>query len=215
MLGGCYLAVVLVQLVSSTSGFAQGASQSLSGVVVDAAGGVIPGASVVVLNKATGEKFELTSNEAGAFAVPGIAVGTYTVTVTLQSFKTAVINDVRIVTGTAANVRATMELGALSETVQVSSRAELVQTQSPSVASTLVVEQLNELPLVSRNALYARGVLPGVRRPAARAAPSSTACRTTPSTSRSTASAPATCCSRPTASSRWSPRAWTRSRKSP
>ena len=52
-------AVVLV-LVSSTSGFAQGASQSLSGVVVDAAGGVIPGATVVVLNKATGEKIELS-----------------------------------------------------------------------------------------------------------------------------------------------------------
>ena len=198
------LAVVLV-LVSSTSGFAEGASQSLSGVVVDAAGGVIPGASVVVLNKATGEKFELTSNEAGAFAVPGIAVGTYTVTVTLQSFKTAVINDVRIVTGTAANVRATMELGALSETVQVSSRAELVQSQSPSVASTLVAEQLNEVPLASRNALYALNMLPGVQYgPApARAPPASTACRTTPSTSPSTASRPATCCSRPTASSRW------------
>jgi Carboxypeptidase regulatory-like domain/TonB-dependent Receptor Plug Domain len=156
------LAVVLV-LVSSTSGFAQGASQSLSGVVVDAAGGVIPGASVVVLNNATGEKFDLTSNEAGAFAVPGIAVGTYTVTVTLQSFKTAVINDVRIVTGTAANVKATMELGALTETVQVSSRSELVQSQSPTVASTLVAEQLNEVPLASRNALYALNMLPGVQ----------------------------------------------------
>ena len=128
------LAVVLV-LVSSTSGFAQGASQSLSGVVVDAAGGVIPGASVVVVNNATGEKFDLTSNEAGVFAVPGIAVGTYTVTVTLQSFKTAVINDVRIVTGTAANVKATLEVGALSETVHVNSRAELVQSQSPSVTT--------------------------------------------------------------------------------
>ena len=156
------LAVVLV-LVSSTSGFAQGASQSLSGVVVDAAGGVIPGASVVVMNNATGEKFDLTSNEAGAFAVPGIAVGTYTVTVTLQSFKTAVINDVRIVTGTAANVRATLELGALTETVQVSSRSELVQSQSPTVASTLVAEQLNEVPLASRNALYALNMLPGVQ----------------------------------------------------
>jgi hypothetical protein len=156
------LAVVLV-LVSSATGFAQGASQSLSGVVVDAAGGVIPGASVVVRNNATGEKFDLTSNEAGVFAVPAIAVGTYTITVTLQSFKTAVINDVRIVTGTAANVKATLELGALSETVQVSSRAELVQSQTPTVASTLVAEQLNEVPLSSRNALYALNMLPGVQ----------------------------------------------------
>ena len=56
-----------------------------------------------------------------------------------------------------------MELGALSETVQVSSRAELVQSQSPSVASTLVAEQLNEVPLASRNALYALNMLPGVQ----------------------------------------------------
>ena len=156
------LAVVFL-LVSSAPGFPQGASQSLSGVVVDPAGGVIPGASVVVKNNATGETFELTSNEAGVFSVPAIAVGTYTITVTLQSFKTAVISDVRIVTGTAANIKATLELGALTETVQVSSRAELVQSQSPTVASTLVAQQLNEVPLSSRNALYALNMLPGVQ----------------------------------------------------
>jgi hypothetical protein len=156
------LAVVFL-LVSSAPGFPQGASQSLSGVVVDPAGGVIPGASVVVKNNATGETFELTSNEAGVFSVPAIAVGTYTITVTLQSFKTAVISDVRIVTGTAANIKATLELGALTETVQVSSRAELVQSQSPTVASTLVAQQLNEVPLASRNALYALNMLPGVQ----------------------------------------------------
>jgi hypothetical protein len=157
------LSAVVLVLVSAAAGFAQGSSQSLSGVVVDAAGGVIPGASVVVLNNATGEKFELTSNAAGVFSVPAIPVGTYTITVTLQSFKTAVIKDVRIVTGTAGSVKATMELGALSETVQVSSRAELVQSQTPSVASTLVAEQLNEVPLASRNALYALNMLPGVQ----------------------------------------------------
>ena len=96
------LAVVFL-LVSSAPGFPQGASQSLSGVVVDPAGGVIPGASVVVKNNATGETFELTSNEAGVFSVPAIAVGTYTITVTLQSFKTAVISDVRFESKIAVN----------------------------------------------------------------------------------------------------------------
>jgi hypothetical protein len=157
-----FLAVVFL-LVASAPGFPQGASQSLSGVVVDSAGGVIPGAAVRVRNDATGETFDLTSNGAGVFAVPAIAVGTYTITVTLQSFKTAVINDVRIVTGTPANIKATLELGALSETVQVSSRAELVHSQSPTVASTLVAQQLNEVPLSSRNALYALNMLPGVQ----------------------------------------------------
>jgi hypothetical protein len=156
------LAVVLV-LVSSAPGFPQGASQSLSGVVVDSAGGVIPGAAVVVRNNATGQKFELTSNDAGVFSVPGLGVGTYTITVTLQGFKTGVVNDVRIITGTAANVRSVLEIGALSESVQVSSRSELVQSQSPTVAATLVAQQLNEVPLASRNGLYALNMLPGVQ----------------------------------------------------
>ena len=155
-------AAVLV-LVSSSLASAQGGAQSLSGIVVDSGGGVIPGAAVVVKNNATGETFELTANEAGVFSLPAIAAGTYTVTVTLQGFKTAVVNDVRIVTGTPASVRATLEIGALSETVTVKSGSELVQTQSATVSSTLSVEQLKDLPLSSRNALYAVNLLPGVQ----------------------------------------------------
>ena len=149
-------------LVSSSFGFAQGGNQSLAGVVVDSGGGVIPGATVVVKNNATGETFQSTSNEAGAFSVPAIVVGTYTVTVTLQGFKTAVVNDVRVVTGTPASVKAVLEVGALAETVEVRSGAELIQTQSTAVTSHISVEQISELPLSSRNALYFAAMLPGV-----------------------------------------------------
>jgi Carboxypeptidase regulatory-like domain/TonB dependent receptor/TonB-dependent Receptor Plug Domain len=157
------LLAVAIVLVSNSAGFAQGSNQSLSGLVVDAGGGVIPGATVVAKNTATGQTFEVTSNDAGVFAIPGIAVGTYSVTVTLAGFKTAILNDVRIVTATPASVKAVLEIGALNETIQVSSRAELVQSQTPTVSSTLVAQQLNEVPLSSRNALYAVNMLPGVQ----------------------------------------------------
>jgi hypothetical protein len=160
---GRLLTAVVFVLASSSLAYAQGGNQSLSGTVVDSGGGVIPGAAVVVKNNATGETFDSTSNESGVFSIPAISVGTYTVTVTLQGFKTAVLNDVRVVTGTAASVKATLEIGALSESVQVSSRAELVQSQSPQVSSTLVAEQLSEIPLSSRNSLYAVTMLPGVQ----------------------------------------------------
>jgi carboxypeptidase family protein/TonB-dependent receptor-like protein len=156
------LAAVIVS-VSCSLAFAQGGGQSLSGTVVDSGGGVIPGATVSAKNNATGQVFEVVSNDAGVFAIPGIAVGTYTVTVTLSGFKTAVLNDVRIITATAASIKAVLEIGALNEVVEVSSRAELVQSQTPSVSSTLVAEQLNEVPLSSRNALYALNMLPGVQ----------------------------------------------------
>jgi hypothetical protein len=73
-----------------------GATSSISGVVNDSAGGVIPGASVVVTSNATGTKFEAVTNSTGAFNVPALSPGVYTVTVSLEGFKTAEVTDVRV-----------------------------------------------------------------------------------------------------------------------
>ncbi len=154
------LAAAVLACVSAPAAFAQG--QSVSGVVVDSGGGLIPGASVVARNNATGESFDAVTNAAGTFSFPAIAVGTYTVTVTLQGFKTAVVNDVRVLTATAASVKAVLEVGSLSETVEVKAGAELIQSQSTTVTATIGVEQISELPVPSRNALYFAAMLPGV-----------------------------------------------------
>src|SRR5919106_2958130 len=87
-------AVFLVVLAASGA-FAQGASTaSISGVVVDSAGAVVPGANVVVRNVATGETFNAVTSGEGVFSVPSMITGTYTVTVTLDGFKTVVLNNV-------------------------------------------------------------------------------------------------------------------------
>src|SRR5688500_3665395 len=145
-----------------TPAFAQGTPASLSGVVTDTAGGVVPGATVVVKNVGTTVSEETVTNSSGAFNFPAMDPGTYTVTVALQGFKTAVVTDVRLVTGVAASVSPKLEIGALTETVEVKGGAELIQTSSTSVTSTISVEQLNKIPLNSRNALYAVALLPGV-----------------------------------------------------
>jgi hypothetical protein len=147
----------------STPALAQSSStSSLSGVVVDTDGGAIPGATVVVKNNATGVTTEAVSNSTGRFSLPGLDAGTYTVTVSLTGFKTYVASDVRLLAARPGEVTATLEIGALTETVEVRAGAELVQTQSPAVTTTLSVEQLSELPIVSRNALYSVNMLPGV-----------------------------------------------------
>ena len=139
-------------VLSSTLALAQGgANSSLAGVVVDAAGGVVPGATVTVRNNATGTAFESVSNSAGAFSIPALDPGTYTVTVALDGFKTAVISDVRLLAATPGSVRATLEVGNLAETVEVKGGTELVQTQSSTISSTITTEQITNLPLVSRN----------------------------------------------------------------
>ena len=148
-------------LLFSTGAFAQ-ATTSLSGVVKDSAGGVIPGASVVVKNVATGATFETTSNTTGTYSIPALGAGQYTVTVSLSGFKTAVANDVRLAVGTPVTVNMTLEVGQLEETITVTSSAELVNTQTATVSATLNADQLNRMPGPTRNALNAVTFLPGV-----------------------------------------------------
>ena len=165
MLDRCvrFVSVVLLLTCVSSPAFAQSSStSSLSGVVQDTDGGAIPGATVVVKNNGTGVTVEAVSNASGQFSFPGLAAGTYTVTVSLTGFKTFVANDLRLLAARPGNVTAKLEVGALTETVEVKASSELIQTQTAAVSSTLSVEQLSELPLVSRNALYSVAMLPGV-----------------------------------------------------
>ena len=155
--------LALMLALASTPAFAQATStSSISGVVLDADGGAIPGATVTVKNNATSVTVEAVSNSTGQFSFPGLNAGMYTVTVSLTGFKTYVANELRVIAGQPAQVSAKLEVGALTETIEVKAKSELVQTQSTAVASTLTSEQLSELPLVSRNALYSIAMLPGV-----------------------------------------------------
>src|SRR5258705_9429916 len=86
-----FLAVVLllVGLLVPASAFAQGGTTStISGTILDNTGGVVPGANVSAKHNATGVAQEAITNADGSFSIPGLQVGAYTVTVSLQGFKT-------------------------------------------------------------------------------------------------------------------------------
>ncbi len=149
--------------VFATPVFAQGgATSSISGTVVDSGGGVIPGATVVVKNNASGTSFNAVTNTAGAFSVPALEAGTYTVTVSLTGFKTAIIKDVVLAIGTPGNIKAVLEVGGVEQTVEVVATTQLINTQTPTIASTLTSEQINKMPVASRNLVNAVTFLPGV-----------------------------------------------------
>src|SRR4051812_22805321 len=154
------LAALLLGLTGA-SAFAQGTNSSISGSVIDSAGGAIPGAAVLVKNQ-SGVSFEAVSNGEGLFNVPGVPPGVYTVSVSLSGFKTAVVKDVRVAPGTPATIKATLEVGQLSETVNVAASSELINTQTATVSSTLNSDQLLRMPTPTRNALNAVTFLPGI-----------------------------------------------------
>jgi hypothetical protein len=152
---------LFVLLFSSTPSFAQ-STASISGVVKDAGGGVIPGAAVVVKNETTGESQETVSDKDGAYRLTALAAGTYTVTATLSGFKTAVQRGVSVAPGQPINIPLTLEVGQLAETVTVTSSSELINTQTATVAATLNADQLTRMPTPTRNALNAVAFLPGI-----------------------------------------------------
>jgi len=79
----------LLAVLVSVPAFAQGTStSSLAGVVVDSSGGALPGATIEVKNTNTGATFTTVSSGTGDFNIPAMPIGTYTVTISLPSFKT-------------------------------------------------------------------------------------------------------------------------------
>jgi hypothetical protein len=149
------LSVMLYLSLISTFAFAQGGgmTSSISGVVVDTSGGVIPGAEVTVKNNATSSEFKTITAGNGTFSIPALGAGIYTATVTVPNFKVAVYKDISLDAGVPATIRVTLQVGGRSETVIVEAGAEMVQSQTANIAATMNISQIVNLPTGSRSAL--------------------------------------------------------------
>jgi hypothetical protein len=158
-LRACLALGAALVLAANGLAVAQGTT-TISGTVTDSAGGVIPGAAVVVTN-AAGTAFEAVTNAQGIFTVPAVTAGTYNVTVTLEGFKTST-TEVRVQPGIPASVAVRLEVGDITESITVRSSSELINTQTATVAATLNSDEITRMPTPTRNALNAVAFLPGV-----------------------------------------------------
>lgn len=162
----CYrsiLAPVIIVLIAASPAWSQGSTKStLTGTVLDNSGGVLPGATVEVKRVATGVVTAAVTNETGVFDVPSLDPGVYAVTVSLSGFRSVVLTDVEVIGGVTRALRVSLEVGGLQEAIEVRGGSQLVQTQSTTVAATIRSDQIQSLPLVSRNTLNFVVFLPGV-----------------------------------------------------
>ena len=186
-----FLFLVLAMVVGAAPAFAQGgATSTIAGTVVDSSGAVVPGADIEAKNVATGTIFTAVSGSDGAFTIPAVPPGTYTVTVTLMGFKTAVLNDV--IASVAQTVDGEGRARARRRSRRPSSspaRRRSCRRRRPRWPTTLLEAQIASLPVVGPRRVRPRG-LHARRRDDDRQPPRrrrSTACRRARSTSRSTA----------------------------
>src|SRR2546427_8287928 len=95
----------------------------ISGVIHDASGAVIPGAMITVTNPATNFARSVISNEAGVYNFPGLQPGRYSIRVELPGFRTITQNDIELQVQQSARLDFTLQVGQVSETIEVSGAA--------------------------------------------------------------------------------------------
>ena len=158
------LATIAILAGMAPAAFAQGGTTktTLSGVVLDAGGAVVPGAAVDVKHDGTGVVTSVVTNSAGAFVAPTLDAGVYSVSVSLTGFKTVVLRDVELISGVPRAVRVVLEVGTVNEAIEVRGGSQLVQTQATTVSTTIRTDQIQRLPLVTRNSLNFVVFMPGV-----------------------------------------------------
>src|ERR1044072_5602717 len=132
------LVLVTCQIVTQ----AQSTTGSISGTVTDQTGAVVPAGRTARLKVRSASNVRL-SPRVTAYTVPGVPAGTptYTVTITAPSFKTAVIQKVKVDVATPATVNAQLEPGNINEIVVVASGAEVLQTETATVGTTITGRQ--------------------------------------------------------------------------
>jgi hypothetical protein len=148
---------VLLLLVATTA-FAQIFAGSVSGIVKDQQGGVLPGVTVSLTGK-TGAKTAVTDAN-GVYRFPAVDPGTYIVSAELAGFKAAKQENVTVTVGSALDVPFTMTVGGVSENIQVVGAAPIVDVKSSSTQTEVSQELLYNAP-ITRTAINVFNVMPG------------------------------------------------------
>ncbi|HZB45905.1 MAG TPA: carboxypeptidase regulatory-like domain-containing protein, partial [Pyrinomonadaceae bacterium] len=136
----------------TSSAFAQGTNLgSIRGTVTDPNGAVVAGAQIQVTDLETKITTTVTTNTDGNYEAANLKFGTYSVMVSTGGFKTSLINDVVVRGSTVVRADAQLEVGTQTEEVTVQADAGVIQTETPTISSSIDNQQITQLPRESRD----------------------------------------------------------------
>lgn len=126
----------------------EGAMSTLTGLIRDANGAAVTGASVNIRNDVTGQSFDITTDSQGRYRSPVLASGNYTVTASAPGFRRTALTNIGVFGGLGTNSDLTLAVGSISETVTVN-------RQDATLGNNFNARQLNQLPLNARSSNFA------------------------------------------------------------
>src|SRR6266568_1766698 len=143
--------VVLLLAFGTSLIFGQGGTATISGVVRDTSGALVPGVTITVKHVDSGLIRTVMTGETGNYSAPALPVGPYEITTTMPGFKQAVRLGINLGVGQEAVIDLTLEVGANAEQVTVSEEAPLVNTTLASTSGLISEQQVKDLPLNGRS----------------------------------------------------------------
>ena len=155
----------LLFLVAASGAFhcawSQEVTAAIVGTVDDPSGAPIKGAKVTATDTERGTIYQSETNDAGAYNINRIPIGTYELKVTAQGFQTSAHPAFQLVLNQTARIDVQMKVGAISETVEVTGSAPILKTDSTQVDTVIDAQTNDRLPLATRNYVQLTLLAPG------------------------------------------------------
>jgi hypothetical protein len=153
----------LAFLVCNTAAFGQIGTSTITGRVTDASGAVVPNVSVAVVNTGTNFQFTASTNADGLFRVQSLQPGPYRVTFEAAGFKRLIRDAVDLRASDTRPVDAILEVGAVSESVEVKANSQLLETETSSSGALVIGSMYYKLPIYQRSVQFTLTVTPGLQ----------------------------------------------------
>lgn len=145
------LVVISLLLAANSVLEAQVVNATLTGVITDSTGSAVEGAKITAVNTGTNRAQEAVSNNAGSYTIAALIPGEYRVEVEQVGFKKELLSGVVLQVAQEARLNVTLQVGAVTESVNVESAAPLVNSESATVGGVIAEKQVKDLPLNGRN----------------------------------------------------------------
>src|SRR5215469_8643858 len=153
---GCLLVAFLLAaaLFIPALVFGQGRTEGqLSGKVLDPSGAAVPDAQLTLTQGTTGASLTATTNATGQYVFPSVLPGTYKMTVEAKGFARALVDGVIVYTGRTTDQNVAVNVGSTSQTMEVQAEGAVLETTSNTLATTVVGDSIQDLPLNGRDIL--------------------------------------------------------------
>ena len=162
LLGQSVSGTLTLLLVFACSARAQSTFGTVVGNVADASGAPVASTDVTLTNLGTNEKRTSTTNSDGLYQFVNVTPGQYSVSVEKPGFKRIVRSPVRVETESTAKIDLSLQVGELTQTVEVTAQTPLLQPESSSLGQVVDTRKTDELPLNGRNPLNLTALVPSV-----------------------------------------------------